>query len=93
MSNSSKPGPPTPSAADARPKAERVVEKILRNDQKTIYVDLKKNAPNSRHQGFHIRATENAGGGRRSAIVIPLDLAAEFASVLLELLQQARELN
>jgi len=38
-------------------------------------------------------AMENAGGGRRSAIVIPLDLAAGFASVLLELLQQAQDLN
>jgi len=93
MPHSSKTIPTAPPTAAARPKAERVVEKILSNDQKTIYVDLKRNAPNGRHQGFHIRATENAGGGRRSAIVIPLDLAAGFASVLMELVQKAQDMN
>ena len=75
---------PTP---DSQPQnlATRLASETIHAGDKKLYVDLKENP-----RGKHFRITED-NGGRRTAIVIPLTVAAEVVAAMNRLHQHHTE--
>ena len=65
------------------PQAESLHSEVIRSDEKILYVDLKRN-----HRGVFFRITE-VTEGKRTSIVVPLQLSPDLAAALMNLSSRA----